>query len=144
ERNTLQSTINQTKKKKKRKALEKELEIKDAELREVRELNQKINQAIAKTIDSRNDIINNPLDNRPSEQWLENKKTAERNAQLARQDLEDLEAEIGSTRKKKTRKALQVRLPETKNRVLINELEAQRYAYIANKVNEIEETILKT
>ena len=144
ERNSLEAKIGQTKKKKERLKLEKELEIKDNELREVRELNQKTTQAIAQTIDSRNEIINNPLQNRPSEKWQENKKTAERNAQLARQDLEDLEAEIGSTRKKKNRKALEARLPETKNRVLVSQLEAQRFAYIASKVNEIEETILKT
>lgn len=144
ERNALEATIKQSKKKKQRKALEIELEKKETELNEIRQLNQKTNQAIAKTIESGNEIVNNPLSNRPSEEWIENKKTSERNAQLARQDLEDLEAEIGSTRKKKTRKALQTRVPEAMNRVLVNELEAKRYAYIANKVNDIEETILKT
>ncbi len=140
----LQNQLNAAKKKKEKKALQKEIDyLTERRLQQAEVLDVKRKKATS-VEDAKQTLMANPLAERPSAALMAQADKLSYDAQIQKQEIQDQENEIGAMRKKKKRRKALEALEPQKAEANAKLLEAEQAMELAKAVEEAEVLTLKT
>ena len=143
ERTELQAELERTKKKKEKRKLVSQIQIKEAEVayeeRKLELIDQKINEAKL----SQDKMVEDPLSTRPSEEKFAEARKISYKTNEFQSELEDLELRLSQTKKKKHRRVIEAEIINVKKEIKMSKLESEMATESAQEMEDIEIETLK-